>query len=68
VRSKWKFTIGMLCPALVLLLAGCGGFHASPSISPASFFLPGLIQSRPPAPVPEVETAEKPIPTLTEAI
>lgn len=31
----------------VLLATGCGGFTASPSVSPASFLLPGLGQARP---------------------
>jgi len=39
-------------PGLMLLLTGCGGISASPSISPASFFLPGLMKAAPPAPEP----------------
>jgi hypothetical protein len=39
--------------ALLLGLgAGCGGFSGSHSVSPASFFLPGLIKAAP-APSPE---------------
>jgi hypothetical protein len=34
-----------LLPPLTLLLTGCGGFVASPSLSPAMFFLPGLGQN-----------------------
>ena len=30
--------------AVALLGAGCGGINASQSVSPASFFLPGLIK------------------------
>jgi len=33
--------------AILPALAGCGGFSASPSVSPASFFLPGLIKADP---------------------
>jgi hypothetical protein len=29
-------------------MAGCSGINASHSISPASFFLPGLLQADPP--------------------
>jgi hypothetical protein len=36
-----------LCPALVALGAGCSGINASQSVSPASFFLPGLGQAAP---------------------
>jgi len=32
---------------LLLLVVGCGGINASHSISPATFFLPGLVQTAP---------------------
>jgi len=35
--------------ALALFSAGCGGINASQSVSPASFFLPGLMKAGPPA-------------------
>jgi hypothetical protein len=35
--------------ATALLGAGCGGINASQSISPASFFLPGLLKACPPS-------------------
>jgi hypothetical protein len=35
--------------ALALLGAGCGGISASQSVSPASFFLPGILKADPPA-------------------
>jgi hypothetical protein len=35
---------------MVLLATGCSGINASKSFSPASFFLPGLLQAEPPAP------------------
>jgi hypothetical protein len=41
--------------ALALLAGvgtGCSGIHASKSISPLDFILPGLMQNRPPAPEP----------------
>ena len=35
--------------ATALLGAGCGGINASQSVSPASFFLPGLLKACPPS-------------------
>jgi hypothetical protein len=32
---------------VLLFLTGCGGLSASKSISPASFFLPGLLKADP---------------------
>jgi len=46
----------MACAPLVLLGAGCSGINSRQSISPASFFLPGLIQVNPPPATPEVNT------------
>jgi len=34
--------------ALLLPAVGCGGLHASYTVSPASFFLPGLLKADPP--------------------
>jgi hypothetical protein len=34
---------------LALGSAGCGGINASESVSPASFFLPGLLKTDPPS-------------------
>jgi hypothetical protein len=38
----------LILAALLLPAVGCGGLHASYSVSPASFFLPGLLQADPP--------------------
>jgi hypothetical protein len=35
--------------ALALGSTGCGGINASQSVSPASFFLPGLMKADPPS-------------------
>jgi hypothetical protein len=35
--------------ALALGAAGCGGINASQSVSPASFFLPGLLKANLPS-------------------
>ena len=40
--------LGMLA-AFVLGCTGCGGINASHTVSPASFFLPGLLKADPPA-------------------
>jgi hypothetical protein len=37
----------ILAAFLAVTVVGCGGFAASKSVSPASFFLPGLIQNTP---------------------
>jgi len=43
----------LLALAMLLVLAaggtGCGGINASQSVSPATFFLPGLMKAGPPA-------------------
>ncbi len=54
VRLNWKFLRRMAAPMLLLVLsAGCGGFSASRTVSPLSFFLPGLMKADPPpTPVP----------------
>lgn len=36
--------------ALALGMSGCGGVHASQTVSPASFFLPGIIKASPSCP------------------
>jgi hypothetical protein len=41
---------------LLLVTAGCSGIHASHSVSPASFLLPGLLKADPPAPAPDALT------------
>jgi len=44
-RKKLGLFVGA---ALLALTAGCSGIHASHSVSPASFFLPGLLKADPP--------------------
>jgi hypothetical protein len=36
-----------LAAAIIPVMAGCSGISASPSVSPASFFLPGLLKADP---------------------
>jgi hypothetical protein len=56
VRLKWNFVWLTMLAALALFGAGCGGINASKSVSPASFFLPGLMKAGPP---PNVETTNQ---------
>jgi hypothetical protein len=49
VRLNWKFPGLAVLAALSLCLAGCGGINASRSVSPASFFLPGIMKADLPA-------------------
>jgi hypothetical protein len=44
---KWLGRAGLL--AVLALGAGCSGIHASKSISPATFLLPGLLKNDAPA-------------------
>jgi hypothetical protein len=48
-----------MAPVMILLLAGCGGINASPSVSPASFFLPGLLKAEPEQPQPNITVPEQ---------
>jgi hypothetical protein len=48
-------------------VVGCGGFSGSKSFSPASFFLPGLIQNAPAGTAPlDVTTNQTPSATLAQ--
>ncbi len=47
MRLNWKILRVVLYPAILLLGAGCGGISASKSVSPATFLLPGLLQTGP---------------------
>jgi hypothetical protein len=49
VRLRGKFFWLALPAALVLLGAGCAGINTGASVSPASFFLPGIMKNDPPA-------------------
>jgi len=52
VRLSWNFLRLALLAALPLAGAGCSGINASQSVSPASFFLPGLLKNDAPAKTP----------------
>jgi hypothetical protein len=49
VRLKWRFIWLAIPVALALVGAGCSGINASGGVSPASFFLPGIMRADPPA-------------------
>jgi hypothetical protein len=46
-NGKWFQAVALL--AFLALGAGCSGIHASKSVSPATFLLPGLIKNDVPA-------------------
>lgn len=52
VKRKWKALPVALLGLLPLLGTGCGGLALMPSISPASFFLPGLAEHQKAEPAP----------------
>jgi hypothetical protein len=45
VRLNWNFLCLSMLAALALASAGCSGINSSQSVSPASFFLPGLLKN-----------------------
>jgi hypothetical protein len=48
VKLNWKtLRMALLASTTGLMVVGCGGLTASPSVSPLSFFLPGLVQNKP---------------------
>jgi hypothetical protein len=47
VKLNWKLVLVTVSAALALATSGCGGINGSQSVSPASFFLPGLIRAKP---------------------
>jgi hypothetical protein len=59
-RKTCEFLLGA---GLLTLVAGCSGINMSPSVSPATFLLPGLLKADPP---PQAEPpVEKPLPSPT---
>lgn len=58
-------TSSTLIALVAVLTAGCGGFSGSKSVSPASFFLPGLMDNTRTQPKPGEPTP--PTPAAAEA-
>jgi hypothetical protein len=46
--------------AIMLLNAGCSGINTGTTVSPASFFLPGIMKAEPPKADPSVLPVEIP--------
>jgi hypothetical protein len=65
VRLNGKSLRFAIIPALALLAAGCGGIHASKTVSPLDFFLPGLIKADPP---PANSDPRQPAPATAEPV
>ena len=54
--------------AVMLLGAGCSGINQTHSVSPASFFMPGLMQNDPKPPQPDVtESNKEPVKLVAQA-
>ncbi len=54
VTVNWNMLFLALALAAALAGSGCSGINASGSVSPASFFLPGLLQNEPANPDPTI--------------
>jgi hypothetical protein len=52
VKLNWNFLWLAMLAVLALSTAGCGGISAGQTISPASFFLPGLLKNDAPTNAP----------------
>jgi hypothetical protein len=52
VRLNWIFLRLSLLTTLLLAGAGCSGINSGASVSPASFFLPGLLKNDAPTNAP----------------
>src|SRR6476620_10189931 len=50
VKWNWKWLQGAAVVATLVLGTGCSGIHASKSVSPATFLLPGLLKNDAPVP------------------
>jgi len=49
VRLKWNLRWLAMLVFLTLAGAGCSGINTGATVSPATFFLPGLMKADPPA-------------------
>jgi len=60
--AQWRrlmFGLGLV--AVLALLTGCSGINARGSVSPASFLLPGLVETVPNAPADPGEATAAPL-------
>jgi hypothetical protein len=67
VRLNWNFPRLAMLAFLTLWGAGCSGINAGTSVSPASFFLPGLLKADPPAATPAPVAVSAPFQQLAQA-
>ena len=67
VRLNWNFPQLAILAFVALWGAGCSGINASGSVSPATFFLPGLMKADPPATTNAPVTASAPFQQLALA-
>jgi len=68
VRLNWKSAWLAMLALPAILGAGCSGINAGGSVSPASFFLPGIMKADPlPETVPGPVTAATPSFQLAKA-
>jgi hypothetical protein len=67
VRLNWFFPRLAMLAFLLLLGAGCSGINAGGNVSPASFFIPGLMKADPPAATPSPVAAVVPFDQLALA-
>ena len=61
VRRIRKILPQLFLSVWILVGTGCTGINASHSVSPASFFLPGLIQVEPTEPASPTDPDVKPV-------
>jgi hypothetical protein len=61
VLLNGKFLVVAMIPVLVLISVGCSGINTTQSISPATFFLPGLMKADPPSDHAQPEATEPPL-------
>jgi hypothetical protein len=57
VRLSWKFLPLALLAAVPLVFGGCSGVNTTQSVSPASFFLPGILKNDCPTNAPTLTPA-----------
>lgn len=49
VKWNWKWLQAVVLVGFVAVGTGCSGIHASKSVSPATFLIPGLLKNDAPA-------------------
>jgi hypothetical protein len=57
VKKNWKRIRTAASLAVLFCVAGCSGIHASKSVSPLDFILPGLMKNEVPAPLETIPAA-----------